>query len=280
MNIKKTISIRKSIRTYSNEPLSQELREKLEHYIESVNGPFGTKMRFVIVDTDKVASRVKLGTYGVISGAKTFLCAVVEPEERYEENLGYAFERIILYATSLGIGTCWLGGTFNRSGFSDALSLKENEFIPVVSPVGYAKEKNTLVNQVLVMGAGAKNRKDWSELFFNKYYDVALSKDEAGPFRDALEMVRLAPSASNKQPWRIVKDENVLHFFLKRTIGYKNIVGFDIQRLDIGIAMCHFELMMNELGSKGEWLDIDPGLDVKRNTEYITSYRINTSENI
>ncbi len=280
MNIKQVISVRKSIRTYENEPLSQELRTKLKHYIESVNGPFDIKMRFVIVGSDDVGSRSKLGTYGVISGAKTFICAVTEPAYRYEENLGYAFEKIILYATSLGLGTCWLGGTFNKSEFSRAVGLEEEEIMPIVSPVGYAKEKRSLIDSIMAKGAGSKNRKDWSELFFDKTFDTPLRKEKAGTCIDALEMVRLAPSASNKQPWRIVKDENVLHFFLKRTIGYKNIVGYDIQRLDIGIAMCHLELTMNELGYRGEWADINPGLSVNRNTEYIISYRLNTGKNI
>ncbi|NLM73914.1 MAG: nitroreductase [Clostridiaceae bacterium] len=274
MNIKEVISLRKSIRTYRNEPLSRELRQKLESFIESVKGPFDTKMRFVIVDSSNEANNSKLGTYGVISGAKTFICAVVEPSYRYEENLGYAFEKIVLYATSLGLGTCWLGGTFNKSAFSKAVGIKDGEFMPIVSPVGYAKEKRSLIDSFMVISAGSKNRKDWSELFFEKTFDIPLSKEKADPFTDAMEMVRLAPSASNKQPWRIVKDGNVLHFFLKRTVGYKNIVGFDIQRLDIGIAMCHLELTMDESGLKGEWTVFNPGFTIDSNTEYIISYRL------
>lgn len=275
MNIMETISLRKSVRTYKGEPLSHELREKLERYIDGVTGPFDTKMRFVILDSESIGSRAKLGTYGVISGAKTFICAVVEPAFRYEENLGYAFEKIILYATSLGLGTCWLGGTFNKSEFSKAVGLNEGETIPIVAPVGYAKGKRSLIDSIMAAGAGSKNRKDWSELFFDKNLDSPLSKEKAGPFKDALEMVRLAPSASNKQPWRIVRDENVLHFFLRRTHGYRNVVGFDIQRLDMGIAMCHLELTMSESGMKGVWEDIDPGIGPGSNTEYIISFRLN-----
>jgi len=274
MDVRQAILLRKSVRTYKNDPVSQELKDKLGKYIESVNGPFDTRMRFVIVDTDKATSRAKPGTYGIITGARTFICAVVEPAERYEENLGYAFEKIILYATSLGLGTCWLGGTFNRSGFSDAAGLKGREFIPVVTPVGYPAEKRRLIDQVMVVSAGSGNRKKWSDLFFDKDLDTPLGEDGAGPFREALEMVRLAPSASNKQPWRIVKDGNKFHFFLRRTIGYKNLLGYDIQRLDIGIAMCHFELTVNELGFKGKWIDDLLWAEKGKEPEYIISYDI------
>lgn len=34
---------------------------------------------------------------------------------------------------------------------------------------------------------------------------MPLEKEEAGNYEAALEMVRIAPSASNKQPWRILK---------------------------------------------------------------------------
>ncbi|HHW22966.1 MAG TPA: nitroreductase [Clostridiaceae bacterium] len=279
MNIKQAILLRKSIRTYKNEPLSKDLRDKLEDYIKNVKGPFGTNMRFMMIDTDNAVSGAKLGTYGVISGARTFICAVVEPEERYEENLGYAFEKIILYATSLGLGTCWLGGTFNRSGFSDAAGLKDKEFMPVITPVGYPGEKRSFVDQVFVMTAGSRTRKNWSELFFDKSFDKPLNEAGAEHFREALEMVRLAPSASNKQPWRIVKDGDILHFFIKRSVAYKNVVGFDIQRLDMGIAMCHLELTMNDLGYNGDWLDIDPKFSSDKNTGYIISYKLKISEN-
>ncbi|NMA67466.1 MAG: nitroreductase [Clostridiaceae bacterium] len=274
MTIKQAISNRKSIRTYKDIPITHEIRSKLEKYIKKVEAPFDTKQRFILIDKDEVSNKAKLGTYGVISGAKTFICAVTEPAYRYEENLGYAFEKIILYATSLGLGTCWLGGTFNKSGFSGSIYLKDKDFIPVVTPVGYAKEKRNFIDQVMSFGAGSKNRKDWSELFFNKNLDTPLKKEEVGPYKDALEMVRLAPSASNKQPWRIVKDENTFHFFLRRTIGYKSLLGYDIQRLDIGIAMCHFELTINELGFMGKWTDEISGLNEGNSPEYIVSYKI------
>lgn len=272
MDIKQVISKRRSIRTYKDDPISQELKEKLKKYIANVSSPFEPKTRFVMLDTDDMSYQTKLGTYGVISGAKTFICGITENAERFEENLGYAFEKIILYATSLDLGTCWLGGTFNRSNFAKAIGLKENELLPIVTPVGYAKEKRNFLDSVFVKSAGSDNRKDWSELFFDGEFGKPLTRETDDKFADAFDMVRIAPSASNKQPWRIVKRENMFHFFLCRTPGYKGILGFDIQRLDIGIAMCHFELVVQELGLKGLWVDQDPGITSGKNTEYIISY--------
>ncbi|MCD8501479.1 MAG: hypothetical protein LRY71_07120 [Bacillaceae bacterium] len=50
----------------------------------------------------------------------------------------------------------------------------------------------------------ADNKKAWEELFFNENFNQSLSKVDAGQLATPIEMVRLGPSASNKQPWRIV----------------------------------------------------------------------------
>lgn len=90
-------------------------------------------------------------------------------------------------------------------------------------------------------------------------------------------MVRLAPSASNKQPWRIVKEtgRDVFHSYLKENPIYNRILGeIKIQNLDLGIAMCHFELAARELGLKGSW-EITGGtkLETKGNElKYIVSW--------
>jgi len=94
-----------------------------------------------------------------------------------------------------------------------------------------------------------------------------------------LEMVRLGPSASNKQPWRIVKEGNAWHFYIQRTKGYGNSFMFrllglaDLQRVDMGIAMSHFELTASELDLKGTWTVREPGIAKPDNlTEYTASW--------
>lgn len=50
-----------------------------------------------------------------------------------------------------------------------------------------------------------------------------------------LEMMRKAPSATNKQPWRAVVEDGCVHFFEQKTCGYAKD-GVDIQKADLGIA--------------------------------------------
>ncbi len=176
-------------------------------------------------------------------------------------------ETIILYLTSLGLGTCWLGGSFTRSAFARKISLKDDEHIPAVTATrrvrGTAATRHNLIRRF----AKGERRLPWEKLFFDQDFDHPMSKSEAGADQLALEMVRLAPSASNKQPWRVVRGGDTFHFFLQRTPGYresmlKKMLGiFDLQRVDMGIALCHFALTEAELGRKGEWREEPPPIE-------------------
>jgi hypothetical protein len=274
-SITKRIKNRISVRTYLEHPLTPEIKEKLRGFFSNIRGPFGGTVRFNLIESDlaRKVSKAKLGTYGVIRGASTYVVAVVDKGDGDLEDFGYSLEKIILYATSLGLGTCWLGGSFKKSEFGKAIEQKDHEILPCITPIGYPSTKKSLIDSAMRFTAGSKNRKRWDELFFSNDFDHPLSKSEAGRYVTPLEMLRLAPSASNKQPWRIVKDRNKTHFYLQHTKGYAKLLAFDLQRVDMGIAMCHFELTAKELGVDGKWQICDPGdIRTPQDTEYVVSW--------
>lgn len=176
------------------------------------------------------------------------------------EDFGFRMETIILRATELGLGTCWLGGTFTRSSFARKIAARNDEIIPAVTSVGQIASKRRGFDRALRQRIGAENRLNWEALFFDRKFGTALSRENAGEYATPLEMVRLGPSASNKQPWRVIKTGNRWHFYLQRTRGYleswviRKVLGVaDLQHVDLGIAMCHFELAAVEAGLKGKW---------------------------
>lgn len=99
-----------------------------------------------------------------------------------------------------------------------------------------------------------------------------MTPDEAGKLFQPLEMVRLAPSAVNKQPWRMIVTEEAVHFYLQRSKGFSG-GKLDMQKMDLGIALCHFELMAKELGIYTEFVMEEPSISCKDGAEYIASYR-------
>ena len=268
------IKTRKSCRTYENKSIENASLQKLKDFISEINKQSKIKARYVIADSADTTkgSAVKLGTYGVISGANTFIVGIADKDEKDAAEFGYQFEKIILYATELGLQTCWLGGTFNRGSFERSVDLGDHEIIPIVSPVGYGKEKRKLLESAMRSLAGSDQRKPWPEIFFNKDSSTGLTEKDAGNYALTLEMLRLAPSASNKQPWRVIMTYNRFDFFLSRTPGYHS-TGFDLQKNDIGIAMCHFELSALELGLKGKWKTYG-SIEANADWEYVNTWEI------
>ncbi len=262
-NINETAKIRKSVRTYTGTPLTDSDREKINAYMEELNRnehPFNARVRIKLFDVNKEINSKDLGTYGVIKGAKTYLGVAVNECPDAMEAVGYVFEKLVLYCASLGLGTCWLGGTFNRGEFAKAMKLEGDEFFPIASPVGYAAAKNHTVDKIMRKAIKADHRKDFEEIFYENDFNTPLTKEKAGEYADILETVRLAPSAKNAQPWRILKDGDTFHFFEKKTIPSSN---HDIQRLDIGIAGCHFDLAAEEKGINGKLTAVENHPDEK-----------------
>ena len=249
--LEEVVKARYSVRTYLEQPLSEENKEKLEQYISRLSNPFGGKVSFRLLALAKAPNARKLGTYGMIRGASDFIGVTAAPGAMDLESVGYEFEALILYAASIGLGTCWLGGTFNRSEFAEAMEVKEGDLFPAVSPVGTPAGKKSLREQMVRKTAHSDRRKPWPELFFSGDFGTPLTEAAADPYASALEMVRLAPSASNRQPWRIVRDGGAFHFFERKDPGYGDRLGFDIQRIDLGIAACHFDLTAREKDLRG-----------------------------
>lgn len=252
--IKGVIATRYSVRNYQDIDIDNNLKENILEYGNSIKGPFQEKVRFQIIEQSKIMNKNgKIGTYGIIKSAPSYILGFVEKGEHDIVQLGYNFEELILYITSLGLGTCWLGGTFNKKNLLQNINLSETEILPAITPVGYIKDQKHLMDTAIRLIAGSDKRKAWSDLFFQEDFGTPLKEGEAGIYEHALEMVRIAPSASNKQPWRILKRGDSYHFFLQNTKGYSKSFGYNIQKLDIGIAMCHFELTAKEYGQNGKW---------------------------
>jgi len=134
------IQQRYSCRTYLDKPIAEDRCQQLADFLFSLKcGPLGASARFALVaatEQDRNSLR-GLGTYGFIQGATGFIVGAVQPTEKNLEDYGYLMERAILFATDVGLGTCWLGGTFTQSSFAKKISATRNEKMPAVTSIGY-----------------------------------------------------------------------------------------------------------------------------------------------
>lgn len=270
------IKQRRSCRTYEDKPIAPETVQQLKaHLATAGQGPLGTTVRLellVAAEHDRAALR-GLVSYGFVKNPAAFIVGAVAHGAKDMEDFGYLMERAILEATALGLGTCWLGGTFSRSRFAELIGLQAGESLPAVASVGYAAGRPRLQDVLVRRMAGADRRLPWSTLFFDGEWGVPMTPQSAGVYAKPLEMVRLGPSASNRQPWRILRQGRQWHFYLRRTPGYRQVGAADLQRVDMGIAMCHWALTTGELGPPGGWQVADPGLALPDAlSEYVVSW--------
>ncbi len=272
-SVEDVIKKRYSVRTYDKKPVENEIKEKILAYAERLQNPLGPKIKIQFIEKDLAPNGEKLGTYGIIKGANLYLGVTIANEKNSLEALGYDFEQLVLYVTSLGLGTCWLGGTFNRSAFASVMEIGEQEIFSILSPLGYPAQKKSFTEQIMRRTIKADNRLDWKELFYKDNFQSPLSINEAGSYKFPLEMLRLAPSAVNKQPWRVVVSENAIHFFEKHSMSLEK-ASIDMQRIDVGIAICHFHLAAIEQNIPGCFESRVIDFEVPEDMTYIISWNI------
>jgi nitroreductase len=268
------INKRVSTRTYVRKPLSSNDLQQVKNIITDLEfnrGPFGHSARFVFYDSPFAGddSSIQIGTYGFVKNPPAFIAGSVLNTFEALVDYGYLFEMIILRITSLDLGTVWLGGTFNRNAFNHILG--ENEIVAAITPVGYIKEQQSLRDKMIRAVSKGDLRKSFETLFFNHDLTHPLHIDH--PLATYLELVRIGPSASNKQPWRVLVDDQKVHFYLERTVGYAAALPYDIQALDIGIAICHFELgLIENKKNYTRYVDIDA--KQFKHMQYVMSFEL------
>ncbi|MBQ8552335.1 MAG: nitroreductase [Clostridia bacterium] len=268
-NIKDLVKNRRSVRAYDGREITAEHKAKLCAFMESIENPYGINVEFKLMDAGEHGLKCP-----VVVGTELYVGGKIKCVPSACEAFGYSFEMLVLYAQSLGIGTVWLGGTMNRPAYEAAMELSEDEMMPCASPLGYPAKKMSLRESMMRKAIKADERLPFEELFFNGSFDFPLTEEKAGELAYPLRMVRWAPSAVNKQPWRVIVAEDAVHFYLKRSSGFTRQETLDMQRIDMGIALCHFDLAAQELGMKLSFSREDPKIPHDDDTLYIASYRI------
>ena len=262
MDIMKLIRTRKSVRTFDGNAVSEEDRKKLLEYIRTIDNPYNIPVTFVMLGAKKHGL-----SSPVIQGEHIYIMGKVPKVEHCAEAFGYSFEKMVLYAWSLGIGTTWIGGTMKRELFEQEAELSESEIMPCVSPLGYPAKKRSVKEIGMRTAIKADKRINAEELFFENDFSTPIHTNDV-TVQNALEAVRLAPSAVNKQPWRIVKCGNAYNFYEKKTLSSGD-AAWDIQKVDIGIAICHF------MSVAGGTLTVKkPDITADKNKEYIATVNL------
>ena len=126
----------------------------------------------VITDKTCIQDIAKTGVINRwIKQAPVLILACADPHQSGENNkLPYfmvdtaiAMEHLVLSATNLGLGTCWVG-SFNEQKIKTLLEIPPRIRIIALTPVGYPKEKRTLGDISRKILARSTTRKSLDEI--------------------------------------------------------------------------------------------------------------------
>lgn len=164
MTIFEAIKTRRSIRKFKDKKVSQSLIKKLINTARLAPSAYNAQSsRFIIID-DK-AGKQKLKDNNIFRQEFVYqapliiiCCAdtAVYPKERYEpvfsraseiggevgavRDLAIATQNLVLMATGLGLGSCYIG-IINRDKLRKVFNIPKNYVLPFVIIAGYPDEK-------------------------------------------------------------------------------------------------------------------------------------------
>lgn len=260
MNIIEAMQARRSVRSYDGSLLDAKQTELLRQAIEDSYSPFGGSVTIRLKEFDLRAG-YKPSTYGFIKGATTFFLLAFGDDEASQLSAGFRFEQVVLRAWQAGLGTCWIAGTFKGSDFGRGEVWPEGEALKAVSPVG-CPTGLTFREKLMRFAVGSKNRKPFDSLFFRE--DFATPVPAGSPFYEALQMLRLAPSSTNSQPWRAVVSDDRVDFYC--------LAKGALSVLDTGIGICHFVETEKFHGHDGTFSKLSLPPCPRENWRYLVSY--------
>lgn len=225
-----TIFIRKSIRKYDMSSLPTETIAALQNFTRTVK-PLddSIKIEYSYLGTNDVKNLLPIK-------APHYICFYSEKKGNYLMNAGFILQQIDLYLSASGLGSCWLG------------MAKPSRQVPEM--------KNGLEFVIMVAFGNANEPVHRDNLSgFNRKSMSAIS--DIADAEELLEPVRLAPSASNSQPWHFSGTTDQIIVSREKLNLLRAPIYGKMNQIDTGIALCHLWLTCELLG-KTLNLDFEP----------------------
>lgn len=233
MTLIEAIEYRRSRRKYLPTPIDRAASAELQGLIEKYNKIDGVDMRLVLNNGAAFSGIRK--SYGMFAGVQNYIGLIdriADPENPSKycasenlEKMGYYGELVVLRAVMLGLGTCWVGGSFERK--SCPFDLPDGKAVACAITIGHVPDELS-AREKLIRKITHRKTKTVEEMY---EADIPVP----GWFLDGMRAVQKAPSAVNRQP---------VFFSYKNgavTAAVKNPTDIG-SAFDLGIAKLHFEI--------------------------------------
>ena len=255
------IHARRSTRSYEIRPVEPDTMAKLKDFAGRMPVPFehSVNIRFFAAN----ATRRLYGN--TVTPPPDHAAFMVHTDELSVSKAGFVGEMLILYATSMGLATCWYGH-FSQAELeklmphpaeqaaTEPLNRACAEGEPpqqraiCITPFAYRREDGLRIYDRISGALMSHRRKPLRDLLLDGVTEESLTPDVLY----ALELARKAPSAANGQYWRFHVSPDCRGISIAMPVGHRRTM-WKHPNLDIGICACHFWL---GLGLKGVESDV------------------------
>ena len=144
MEFSDVLSRRRSIRKYKDTPIPREsILKVLEAARVAPSAAHRQPWHFVVVQ-DEGKRRLLSGSRGWAANATAMIVAIGDPVASpnwWQNDVGIAFEHVVLAAADLGLGTCWMGSMVRDAEIKALLGIPENLRVVAISPLGVPDEQ-------------------------------------------------------------------------------------------------------------------------------------------
>ena len=239
MDVIEAIGTRISCRAFSDRRLSEETFDELRARIDNLNEESGLDFQLYGPEEDGFVISMNKAMFANDPPAYAALVGPDDPLSK--EMLGFYGEDFVLYATQLGLGTCWVASTYDKE--TTRVELSDGESLHDVVPIGYAPDRMPLKQRMIRTTIRKKSKRP------AKLFEGPMPLDEAPEWiQAAIDGVCAAPSAINSQPivftWEGGESPVRANIRDERT---------RLQFTDLGIAKCHFGIVAKACGMEGSW---------------------------
>ena len=251
MNTIEFLRSRHSVRRYTSQTLSDNICRKLRASITMIN-THEAGLHFELICDDPAPFDGFKASYGMFHGVRNYIACVVDISfPNVCERAGYYAQQLVMEAVGMGLGTCYVGGTFN-SGLVKVMLRADWKMLFIIA-LGYADVKQQTFLSSLAMKIAHRHDRCADDFFME---DEGISLVEAKRMLPWLERglqgLVSAPSSLNRQPVRIkptwcygISNRG------DRVLTVKAILdrNFKDALVDLGIGMYNFGFA----ASSGDW---------------------------
>lgn len=224
MTRKDAIVARRSVRTYTAEPIKDSILSELRSFMGTIKPLHSSiKTNVSILSREDFARKY----HTILShNAQHFIVIRSVLKDGYLENAGFIGEQIILFLTEMDVGSCWLG-CCKPKATEDAGQL------PYVVSICFGRADN------------APRRLSPEEANRKLIHEVVLGKISSPALLPLLDAGRLAPSSMNRQPVRYITESNNIYVYRKRPLVSVKLLE-DLGCIDVGVALANIYVASGE----------------------------------